>query len=373
MRARRAARRSTRPARPRPTRPSRPGSPHVAVGRQPVQLLGVEVLEEEQRAQLVRASAAAGVRSSLLQVAVHERDGHRALADGRGDPLHRLGPDVAGDEHAGHAGLQEVRVAVQRPAGRRRPSSSRPGPVRTNPRSSRTTDAVEPVGARGAADEDEQVAGRVASSARRSARPAASAAPGGRCRAPRRPSCRCARDVGDRRRAARSGSATSTSSSDGPADQQVHRAGVPGEVHRRLSGRVRAADDVDVLVGALGRLGQRRAVVDAAAGQPVRAGDVEAAGRRPRWPGRRRARRSCCRRRSAAPAWTPCASSATSRGSRASRRRTSPPAGGPGRSAGRRRRRRGSRGSSRSGCSGPACPPVASRSTSTVRSPSEAP
>ena len=88
---------------------------------------------------------------------MHQRDRHRALADGRGDPLDRVGPHVAGGEDAGHAGLQVVRVARQRPA---RPgagrSTSRSGPVSTKPRSSRATHAVEPVGARLGADEDEQ-------------------------------------------------------------------------------------------------------------------------------------------------------------------------------------------------------------------------
>ena len=107
-------------------------------------------------------------RSSLPQVPVHEGDGHGALADGRGHPLHRVRPDVAGDEDAGEAGLQEARVAVGRPA---RPAAGRrlssAGPVGTKPCSSADHGAVEPVGARGAADEDEQVARRAGSPARR--------------------------------------------------------------------------------------------------------------------------------------------------------------------------------------------------------------
>ena len=37
---------------------------------------------------------------------MHQGDRHRALADGGGDPLHRVGAYVAGDEDAGDAGLQ---------------------------------------------------------------------------------------------------------------------------------------------------------------------------------------------------------------------------------------------------------------------------
>ena len=71
----------------------------------------------------------------------------------------------------------------------------------------------------------------------------------------------------------------------GAAHQDGHRPGVPGEVDGGLAGRVGAADDVDVLAGAVGRLGQGRAVVDAAAGELVDAGRGRAAGRRRRWPG----------------------------------------------------------------------------------------
>ena len=66
-----------------------------------------------------KSSAGAGRRraSDRRQVAVHEVDRHRALADGRGDPLHRVEPHVAGGEHPGHARLQRERRPGQRPAG----------------------------------------------------------------------------------------------------------------------------------------------------------------------------------------------------------------------------------------------------------------
>src|SRR5437899_4928942 len=50
--------------------------------------------------------------SHLLQVLVHERDRHRALADGGGDALDGAGPHVAGGQHARVTGLQQVRITA---------------------------------------------------------------------------------------------------------------------------------------------------------------------------------------------------------------------------------------------------------------------
>ena len=61
------------------------------------------------------------------------------------------------------------------------------------------------------------------------------------------------------------------------ADEHAHLAGVAGEVHGGLAGRVGSADDVDVLVGAGVGLGQGRAVEDAFAAQVFFAGDAEPA------------------------------------------------------------------------------------------------
>ena len=83
------------------------------------------------------------------------------------------------------------------------------------------------------------------------------------------------------RRSDRSGIATSPcrASRRAPASPPAGRS---GEEHGGLAGRVGAADDEDVLVATGHRLGHRRAVVDAGAGQALDAGDVELAGRR-RW------------------------------------------------------------------------------------------
>ena len=55
----------------------------------------VEAVEERERAQLRERP------SDARQVAVHEVDRHRALADGGGDPLHRVEPHVTGGEDPG--------------------------------------------------------------------------------------------------------------------------------------------------------------------------------------------------------------------------------------------------------------------------------
>ena len=123
------------------------------------------------------------------QVAVGESHGHRALADGRGDPLDRVGAYVAGDEHAGDAGLQRPRVAVQRPAARPLPVDEQVGAGEQEAALVALERAGQPVGARLRADEDERVAGVDPLGRRRSARAAASAPRGGRRRAPRRPRC----------------------------------------------------------------------------------------------------------------------------------------------------------------------------------------
>ena len=54
-----------------------------------------------------------------------------------------------------------------------------------------------------------------------------------------------------------------------------HPAGELREVQRRLAGRVRRADDVHVLAGALARLARGRAVVDAAHAERLEAGRLE--------------------------------------------------------------------------------------------------
>ena len=68
------------------------------------------------------------------QVLVDERDGHRALPDRAGHALDRAGADVAGDEHAGDAGLEQVGVARSG-----QPAARASGPARMKPRSSRAT------------------------------------------------------------------------------------------------------------------------------------------------------------------------------------------------------------------------------------------
>src|SRR5260370_518402 len=47
--------------------------------------------------------------AGLPEVLLDEAHGHAALSDRGGDPLDRMGPNVADREHAGQAALQEVR------------------------------------------------------------------------------------------------------------------------------------------------------------------------------------------------------------------------------------------------------------------------
>src|SRR4051812_13510734 len=55
----------------------------------------------------------------LVKDLVNERDGDGTLADGRCDALHVAAAHVTNREHAGQAGLEEVRAARQRPTCRR--------------------------------------------------------------------------------------------------------------------------------------------------------------------------------------------------------------------------------------------------------------
>src|SRR5919198_189678 len=65
-----------------------------------------------------RVSRAGSPMSALGEKPVGELDGDGSLADGGRDPLHRLMPHVAGAEDAGDVRLEQVRIAVERPAAR---------------------------------------------------------------------------------------------------------------------------------------------------------------------------------------------------------------------------------------------------------------
>ena len=74
--------------------------------------------EERRGPKLAEAPRRSPRASQRGEVLVDELDGHRALPHRAGDALHRSGPDVTGGEHPGQARLEEVRVAVEGPAGR---------------------------------------------------------------------------------------------------------------------------------------------------------------------------------------------------------------------------------------------------------------
>ena len=197
-------------------------------------------------------------QSCLGQVLVDERDRHRALADRARHALDRARADVAGDEHAGHARLQQETGRAR--AASRRALASRP--ARMNPRSSRaTTPSSQSV--RGAApmntkhastSSTRSVAVRVADPQARAGCPSPSAPTA--CARVRTSTLGSACDLLDQVVRHRLGQRVA-------AHEHRHAAGVRGEVDRRLAGRVGAADHDHVLVRARARLGQRGAVVDA--------------------------------------------------------------------------------------------------------------
>src|SRR5882757_7335083 len=92
------------------------------------------------------------------EVLVDDADGHRALADGGGDALDRAGAAVADGEDAGEAGLQGEGGAADRAGG-----AAEVGDLEVDPGEEEAVvvlgeGAVEPLGARVGADEDEKAA-----------------------------------------------------------------------------------------------------------------------------------------------------------------------------------------------------------------------
>src|SRR5204863_2509278 len=61
------------------------------------------------------ALAGCGYWVVLAEVLVHEGDGHAPLADRGCNALDGTEPDITAGEDAGHACLEEVRVALERP------------------------------------------------------------------------------------------------------------------------------------------------------------------------------------------------------------------------------------------------------------------
>ena len=170
--------------------------------------------------------------------------------------------DVAGHEHAGHARLEEERVALERPpvevaAAEVRPGADEPALVAGDR-------GRQPVGVRRRADEHEEVA---AVDGLRRARLAVDEADALEVAV-----ALAGLDLGvepdvdplvgldpvDEVLAHALGEVVA-------ADEHGHAVGVVGKVEGALAGRVAGADDEDVLAGAAHRLGHGRAVVHAAA------------------------------------------------------------------------------------------------------------
>src|SRR6478609_5691453 len=65
-----------------------------------------------------RADTGRRVFLGLPEVLVHEGDGHAPFPHRGCDTLHRTEPHVAAREHAGHARLEQVRIAIELPPSR---------------------------------------------------------------------------------------------------------------------------------------------------------------------------------------------------------------------------------------------------------------
>ena len=184
---------------------------------------------------------------------MHERDGHRALADRRRDALDRAGVDVADGEDAragsspGTAAGRRRRRRAARLRGRGRSAGSRARRIATRPPSQSVCGSapmntnsglrLELAPLAGARSRDDDRLQRVLAAAARRPRGGSSARPAG----------------GGRAR--RSGSATSTCARSSPRIISRQLRGVLREEHRRLAGRVAAADDQHRVAGAHLRLG----------------------------------------------------------------------------------------------------------------------
>src|SRR5437764_10686928 len=98
----------------------------------------------------------AAIASDRGQVLVHELDGHGSLADRTGDAFDRPIANVPGDEHPGHARLQQERLAVGSPSRRWLPTVQHLAPGKDEARLVAEYGRLKPVGARGLADEYEE-------------------------------------------------------------------------------------------------------------------------------------------------------------------------------------------------------------------------
>src|SRR6202040_4255157 len=90
----------------------------------------------------------------LAQVLMDELHRHRSLADSRSHPLHRTMPHITNGKETGDIGLEQKRIAVERP-------SLRPLPVMHKIRTSQNESAFvalhhtsQPIGSRQCSDED---------------------------------------------------------------------------------------------------------------------------------------------------------------------------------------------------------------------------
>ena len=203
-----------------------------------------------------------------------ELDRHRPLADGRGDALDRAGPDVAGGEDAGAAGLQQERLPPRRPVGRLRQRRPRSGRIPWRPVSisggSQSVRGTAPMKLNSAGRLDRPRLSRLAVDDLDRAEVAVAATSAG-------PSCCRALDVGRSARSAGPGSSTCSCTGRRRGSRGSTLRGVLGEEDGGLAGGVAAADHHDLAPPAQLRLVRRRGVVDAAALEPLAPLDAQPA------------------------------------------------------------------------------------------------
>src|SRR3954452_13929761 len=202
--------------------------------------------------------------AGVLEVLVHEGDGHAALADRGGDALDRSVADVAAGEDAGHARLEQVGVALGRPAARRAHVRAREHEALRVERDLLGQPFRLGVGA----DEDEETTGVHAGDLVRLAvadvdrLQRALAVYGGHLDGEAHLDVPAARELVDQvARHARAGRRAAAQHRDAA---RVHR-----EEQRGLAGGVARADDVDVLTVRARRLAPGGAVVETAAGEAL--------------------------------------------------------------------------------------------------------
>src|SRR5215469_17133738 len=215
-----------------------------------------------------RASHGCCQRSDFMltgQILVRQPDGGRAVTDGRGDSLDRVAASITGGEYARHRSLQRERCAIERPQGWWRPRTCNVATGENEP-VPELNSAGEPLSARLTADHHEQRVGRnlldpverFAVQSQRGEMLVAFAVD----HLSLQPDHEVGRGLNLLDQVVRHRAAEAS-----PADHHGYLAGILGQVHCGLTGRVARANDEDVTADHCLRLAVDRTVEDARADQ----------------------------------------------------------------------------------------------------------